>query len=274
MSINTMQSLDIVVAQSTTDYGQFRYSLQNRPIDHRHLERLIAAIKNKNLLRDNPIKVNGDGVVIDGQHRLEAAKKLDLPIYFQVTEVMTIEDAASINGPVKKWTSQDFLEVYCNTGNQDYMMLREFVSRYPWMSLSSAINLTYYGDRTLIGFQSGAYKCNDIDFAEEVARGAKDFSAYISYYAEGTFLSALAQLFEHDGYVHARMVEKLKFASSMMHKCTSAVDYLKLFEAIYNYKTKEENRVYLGPMMSASKSRRPERKGRNARARRLSLLSS
>jgi len=64
--------------------SRFRFSAENRPINERHLTRLVSAIKEKNLLQDFPILVSYDMVIIDGQHRLLAAQKLGLPIFYRI----------------------------------------------------------------------------------------------------------------------------------------------------------------------------------------------
>lgn len=261
----TGHTADMVFAQSTMEYDMFHYSTKNRPLDSKHLAKLIAAIKRKNLLRDNPIKVDADGTVIDGQHRLEAAKFLRVPIYYQTTTDMTIEDAAEINGPVKKWTRNDHMAVYCEDGRVEYLKLKKFLQRHPKLSLNLATSLTYYGDRTANSFEAGEYKCNDIDFAEEVTQALSDFAEYIPYAYEPPFVAAVKHLLEHAEYDHKRMVDKLKYTSAMLRKCTNSLDYLRTFEVIYNYKTTEKYRMHFERLNSSSKRRRPDRIRRNAK---------
>lgn len=67
--------------EKTKNYSLFKKYAKNRDIDGRHVEKLIASIKTANLLDCEPILVNEKMEVIDGQHRLEAAKSLNLDIY-------------------------------------------------------------------------------------------------------------------------------------------------------------------------------------------------
>lgn len=66
----------------TKDYGSFKEINSNREVDQRHVRSLVAAIEQKNLLHVNPIVCNADMEVIDGQHRLEAARALGVEIYY------------------------------------------------------------------------------------------------------------------------------------------------------------------------------------------------
>ena len=77
----------------TTDYGRFKLLEENRPLDTAHVNKLVHAIKYQNLLDQKPIDVTADFEVIDGQHRLEAARTLNTPIYFRVlTEKHTLPE--------------------------------------------------------------------------------------------------------------------------------------------------------------------------------------
>ena len=58
----------------TTDYDIFKGIVGNRKVEKKHVEMLTGAIDRNNLLNVRPIIVNEEMMVIDGQHRLEAAK--------------------------------------------------------------------------------------------------------------------------------------------------------------------------------------------------------
>src|SRR5690606_774965 len=66
----------------TTDYSIFGEIESNREVDLRHVRKLMKAIEKRNLLHLNPIIVDEQNRVIEGQHRLEAAKQLQVPIYY------------------------------------------------------------------------------------------------------------------------------------------------------------------------------------------------
>ncbi|MEK6878376.1 MAG: ParB/Srx family N-terminal domain-containing protein, partial [Nanoarchaeota archaeon] len=70
--------------EKTTDYKMFKKLKGNRNIYKPHLNGLIQSIQEENLLQYNPITINSDMEIVDGQHRLEAAKILKLDIYYLV----------------------------------------------------------------------------------------------------------------------------------------------------------------------------------------------
>lgn len=70
--------------KETKDYNIFKKHPNNREIFHANLEKIKRSIQIKNLLEYRPIIVDKKMQVIDGQHRLEAARQLGVPIYYQM----------------------------------------------------------------------------------------------------------------------------------------------------------------------------------------------
>ena len=68
----------------TTDYTKFKKTRGNRPVDAAHVEQLKKLISDRDL--EDPIRVNKNMEVIDGQHTLEARKQLDLKIPYIILD--------------------------------------------------------------------------------------------------------------------------------------------------------------------------------------------
>lgn len=259
---------DIVFAASTTDYDVFSLDPANRPVDRRHVEKLKESIAKCNMLRSYPIVVSSEGgrwVVRDGQHRLAAARELGVPIYYTFNDDMTTDDVAGINGPQHSWSMKDYMHHYCTRGSVEYLKLRDFVNRYPWITLPTAMNLCMYGDRAAMRFQEGGYTCNDLEFADQVAVAALQFSRWVPFYRETVFIQAVGQLFEHEGYSHERMLRKMEFQSTRLVKCVNVEEYMRVFNAIYNHQTRESDRLQIAKLNSGSKKRREDRRNRNSK---------
>lgn len=66
----------------TREYRKFKLIKGNRIVDENHVRALMKSMRNKDLLI--PIAVNSKMEVLDGQHRLEARKRLayDVPYYW------------------------------------------------------------------------------------------------------------------------------------------------------------------------------------------------
>jgi hypothetical protein len=256
---------DVLVSPifSTTQYGIFRIDESNRPIDPGHLEKIYDAINAKNLLREYPIVVDQSMTVIDGQHRLRAAEALGVPVFYIVSTHATIRDVAHTNGATKSWRSPDYLHYWCGQGKQDYLKLRDFCQRHPFLQVNVAAKLCSYGD--VVGmhkkFKQGDYTCNDLDFAETVVAALLDFKKFgVEFYADRSFVEAVANLTGNADYDHQRMVSKMEYLSRRVVKCATMSMYIEMFDEIYNYNQKEKHQRRLTKLDSGSAKWRVDRK--------------
>lgn len=266
--VEQVQDDDVVFAASTTDYDVFTIDPSNRPINPKHVEKLKRSIEKRNMLRSYPIVVSaedGKWVIRDGQHRFTAARELGVPIYYTFNDEMTADDVPGINEPQRAWMMSDYLHHYCKRGVPEYLKFRDFLRKYPWMSMPTALGLCMYGDRTVNNFKNGGYICNDMEFAEQAAQAALQFSRWVPFYRETVFVQAVGQLLEHEGYSQERMMRKMDFLSTRLVKCVNVEEYMKVFNAIYNHQTREKDRLQIAKLYSNSKARRPDRRERSAK---------
>ena len=106
--------MDVKIQQSK-DFSKFIPTVGQRPISHNHLQDLVNSIKKDNRLHLHPIIVYPDEdknyLVIDGQHRLAAAKLLNLTIHYVVSD--EYNDFSLIDDQISKnWKQADYLNYY------------------------------------------------------------------------------------------------------------------------------------------------------------------
>jgi len=112
--------------QKTKDYSMFKILNENRQINKLHINKLICSLKEDNDLHLNPIIVSSDFEVIDGQHRLQAAKELGLEIYYVIDENFSPYKIITLNTTQKKWGAVDYLNFWKTQGREDYINLEKF----------------------------------------------------------------------------------------------------------------------------------------------------
>lgn len=230
----------------TQNYSTFKFDTnKNRTINYSHLMRLKEAIKEKNLLPDNPIVVDTNFVVIDGQHRLMAAQQLGVDIYYFVASTMTLLDTAKINGSSRKWTTDDYIDLYVKNGVPSYLWIKSTKTKFPFLTTSQIIKLGNYGDQTVsrARFFAGTYDANDIEFAETVIGYVEDYSSFTEDHRRVAFIEAIEYLVGLGIYDHSRMMKKMKYASSKLRPQICTNGYVKNLEEIANYQTAEKYRV-------------------------------
>lgn len=145
--------------QVTEDYKIFKKIDSNRDINKGHLKKLISSIKTKNLLYLFPVIINKMMEVVDGQHRIEAAKSLGIPIYYIIDNDITKGDIAMMNSNRKSWSLKDYIEFYAKEGNKDMTALRDLLHTYPKLNINASARLM---DENITSFYQGGAFSNRI----------------------------------------------------------------------------------------------------------------
>jgi len=239
----------------TEDLAQFKLIGANRLIDPKHVDRLKRRIAEKNLLAQYPILVDRDWQVKDGQHRLQAAKELELGIYYIIDESSDIEDIAKAAGATKSWELESYLHHYVSLGLSAYIELEEFCKKYPIIPLYTAVSIGYRkGQRSRVAgaaqeareaFKNGEFLFANKETLYELVRYLLDFQQYFPDSGARSFVGAVARLVKARDYDHERMKRKLEFGSHLLTKQATTAQYLKILEDIYNYKAQEASYVRL-----------------------------
>lgn len=109
----------------TTKYDQFKTIRGNRMVNPERVQDLKKSIKVNNKLNVNPIIVDQDLYVMDGQHRLKAAEELKLPIYYIIDKNCDYGDMVLLNTHRKNWSMFDYLYYHYQGGNKEYEFMYE-----------------------------------------------------------------------------------------------------------------------------------------------------
>lgn len=108
----------------TNDYSIFRRLEGNRDI--KCVKKIIESIKCVGYI-PNPIIVNENMEVIDGQNRLKAAEELNLPIYYYITKGADIDTARALNLGRTNWKPIDYVQSYAESGIHSYQLLLKLI---------------------------------------------------------------------------------------------------------------------------------------------------
>jgi hypothetical protein len=242
----------------TSEWGKFKFNKLNRPVDEGRVEYWKKVLANNNLLRDNPFLIDEDFNIIDGQHRLMAARALELPVYYMVANKAHISDAATINSQNKVWSAADYLQVWCNAGNPNYIKVRAVIELYPFLKIGQAALLM---ERTSAvakndRWKNGQFVVTDNEFVHRVAQCAMDFARFVPFWKDYTFINALSNLCDNTAYDHERMMRKMEMVGNRLKRCATAKDYIEIMSGIYNYKVREDAIIALRLLNARSNERR------------------
>jgi hypothetical protein len=234
---------------STTDYSKFKLMEGNRPVSKR-INGLMREIKRKNMLAQFPIlcQQNRDGrmYVADGQHRLEAARALKLPVFYTIAKDVTIEDIAHANSAQKAWNINDYLASWIARGNKHYATLRRFIEQYE-VPVTVALQLlgSGPGGSQLNAFRNGTFTAQGIGFAEKVGAFLQLLKPIVPFYTDRGFVLALARVMRLKEFDPQRFLQKLEYQSTKLVKCANWEQYVALIEEIYNFKVRPSQLVPL-----------------------------
>ena len=164
-----MKNKDLVsnYVHVTTNYDQFKLSEKNRNV--------LLTVKQFNAFKEDgvisPIFVNEDMIVIDGQHRLEYAKRTNTPIEYIVIQGLDEDAIVKLNTTQKSWTTLDYIEAYANEGNQNYIDLIKLLKRFSNFRatvIATIATNTNYGGGVSRDIKNGTLK--EIDMPEAIEK--------------------------------------------------------------------------------------------------------
>lgn len=224
----------------TTDYSIFKTRSDNRMggLSEPHVRNVIKSIERNNLLHLNPICVNSNMEVIGGQHRLEAARRLNVPIYYIIDDNLKPEDML-LMGVGKGWTLADCLNFYVKQGVQSYVQMQDFMKKHN-LSVSSACSIVFgYRKSDQTEFKEGKFKF-ECKYSNEVVDRCKQILDLLDPVTASSFktntrtLIGLIKVVSLDGYEHDRMFAQVnKYLYRITNKA-SMKEIQKMFLDIYN----------------------------------------
>lgn len=221
--------------QNTTQYDCFKYIVSNREINNAHVNKLVKSITKNNLLHLNPVIVNPNMEVVDGQHRIAAAEILQVPIYYQVDDKVSKKDLSDLNSVKKNWSTMDYINYWTIEKAIGFDILSKFLSVYPSIPPSTALMLlSADGSRDVNSLKGGYVDTSNMDTATEMAEIIKKYRNLIDFAYDRNFILAIYKIFKTGKYKHEVMEKRLEHQSRSLVKCATIKQYIDLLEEIYN----------------------------------------
>lgn len=238
---------------STSDYAKFKLFQENREIKTFHVKRLKQSIVENNLLHCNPIIVNQDFYILDGQNRFHAARELNIPIYYKFEDFLKLEDIIQMNIAVLKWDMADYLHFHVQKGKPAYLRISKILDSYKYVSLPLLLRLLCRHSKSQEEFKRGYFRFEQtkfdvdkvlgkielvIDFLQSKIVGQKGNE----FIRSRTFAFALAVFLNCEQIDVSLFTEQLSLQLKSLRPCTQYSHYVELFLEIYNFRLKK-NRI-------------------------------
>jgi hypothetical protein len=220
----------------------------NRNVNLLHINRLKKSMQEHYLF--TVIVVNENYEIIDGQHRFHAIRDLGLPLHYAMIPGYSLLQVQILNANSSNWSSQDYLQAYCDLGYKDYIRLSEFLRKYKLnISIGASIligNTTGQGGMKAGApfefFKHGTLKVSDkqvID-AEKFMDMLYLFEPYFDGFKSRSFVFALMKLTDNADFSMTELLQKVKIQPSALQRCVHVNQMVSLIEEIYNYKRRDK----------------------------------
>ena len=239
----------------TTDYSKFKKTRGNRPVDEAHVQQLKKLIEEKDLY--DPIRVNKNMEVIDGQHTLEARKQLDLKIPFIIMDSDDPLDVARLNTGRKNWSMNDYLGQHCARNKMDYRICRNKMQQYGINVAEMVVLLlkqTSLWSRISNDFKTGRFviPAGGIEHADRIGSQLMQLKKYF-YGMESpknkrfkrSMVISYIVADKHPKFDFKRFKTACQSKSSWFLSGTSTADYISIIERIYNSGLNQKNKINL-----------------------------
>lgn len=228
----------------TENYDFFKFSKHNRKIAEKAVKRLMTSLTNINLSEINPILVNEKNEIIDGQHRLEALRRLKLPVYYIRWQTNSHMDDAiiNLNANQRGWTSQEYVEYWANRGKETYQKILECQKAYQLPLAACVLMVTNITAGVGHELKTGKLKTSKVPYTE-VAKALNDFFEIFKYAKSTYFIRAFAWLYRSGHYNHKIHFDKFVTQRYKMKRCADKTQYIQMFEEILNYHKRGEKIV-------------------------------
>jgi hypothetical protein len=228
----------------TIEYDMLKLMKGNREIKYEQVNRIKAAMKEKNYLDSVPILINAKFEIVDGQFRYMAARDLKATIPFRVQYDADLETVQGISQHQRNWGQTDFANSYAVRGNADYEKYVAFQQKWKFNHSATMHMLTGSNARNTRAFNKGLFKVKlSMEKATRAAEMIYDFERYFQGFKERSFVAALLYIFDILGYNHKRMIHKMKMRGADLPLRRNKDEYIAGLEKIYNYKVSPEEKM-------------------------------
>lgn len=233
-----------ILLQYTKNYDLFIRREDNRDVnDERHIKNLMESMERNGFIQSKAISVINEGtkyVILDGQHRAEAAKRLGIAIWYNIDDKIP-ETALPDLQIAKKWLPKDYLKHFVIKGVKSYVKLQELHEKYPKVSITTIVlmledTLQTAGSRKR--FETGTIKISKLDKAIKVLQYIEEmYKLYKHDWMWGrAFLMVFMVIMDIEGYDQKILMKRLQVSSENFRQMVSEEGYFKMISSIYNHR--------------------------------------
>lgn len=229
---------------------------ENRVIDpqtDKHILRLAKDIEINGFSEHHPLIVNNDYMILSGHHRYYAAILVNSGVYYKMVNEYNIDVETHCDDIQKKWTMQDWITKYANSGVPTYMEINEFTKNHPYISIKLIESIlenkaNHQCADTILKIKSGNYvPLITFKRADIIANALKEICELLPEKNYKTlplhFCFACLAMFKAENYSHAHFMKNFSKQSSMFVIQHTRKGNIARLDEIYNRGLGKANRI-------------------------------
>ena len=238
------------MVHTTEDYGRFEFNELNRSVDAAHVRKLKKNIKDIGLVQ--PITVDSEGNIIDGQHRFHACRELGIPVRYIIQDSMKMEDVVALNNMSKRWSTMDKVQSFAAQGNEHYQKLLQFYDE------AKALDKRITIRAAILIAQGSAAQASSRQSSMNISRGTWEFRADYNdalkrlysllqfrrwdFYLKQSFVTAFLRCIRSvEGFDPDELLKRAETHPHMFVYAGTTEETLRVFENLYNYRRRGNN---------------------------------
>lgn len=247
MKVNRNNCSKYMHTSETTDYDKFIIPRHQREQKESSIKGIMDSISTYGVISAISCRksksYNGKLEVYNGQHTLQACKRLGVPVVYNTFEDVSNKVIMAVHGTSKSWGMEDYLKYGVEDKIDGYLFLdRKYKEEK--IPLTGLI-LMYGGAYGNKAFKSLEWKALTVERGDRVLSYINDFSSKfnIKHSRYARFIWGLCKIVDTGLYDHERMMRQMSKCSQLMTKQANPEGYTKNIEDIYNYGLTAKNKV-------------------------------
>lgn len=225
---------------STNNYSLFTPHPKQRPIRDSHVQFLMGQMRKRGFLSSFPlmcVKVGQKIVVVDGHHRLEAAKNLGIILYYNVEGLDCLDAIGDVNASNSRWVLADFVRSHVVDGKPDYITLQKYVDCGVAVVMAASLLAGHSAGSNNVtsALVNGTFKVKTTRHIDIILSIRDTMHGYNDAVSTSNFMKALSLCLWLPEFDHTIFLRTLKRYPMMLQRLSNIHDFLKSIEAVYNY---------------------------------------
>jgi hypothetical protein len=190
---------------------------------------------------------NGKLKIKDGQHRFVVAKSLGLAVKYVVChDTATVYE---LQETLNKWKLEDYLVSWIRAGKKAYLTVKEYHTR-TGINLGACISMLAGDSASASNHQNrikdGTYQLGDPVHAAVVSDIVLHIKRVgIEWGAIDLLVQAISKVVWAEGFNPSVLKKRISSHRQMMQKQPSKKEYVALLDTIYNFGSKDRDRIPL-----------------------------